>query len=68
MEKMNRNKRAYQGLRHAIYTYLRHGYRPLNLHSLDKTPLKIVKRKGTPICQDICPVKAIEGIRCRWSN
>jgi len=38
------NKRAYQGLRHAIYTYLWHGYGLLNLHFLDKTALKIVKR------------------------
>jgi len=34
---------------------------------LDKTALKILKRKGKPICQGICPVKAIEGIRYRWS-
>jgi epoxyqueuosine reductase len=38
------NQRAYQGLRHAIYTYLWHGYGLLNLHFLDKTALKIVKR------------------------
>lgn len=38
------NQRAYQGLRHAIYTYLWHGYGLLNLHFLDKTALKIVNR------------------------
>ena len=38
------NQRAYQGLRHAIYTYLWHGYGLLNLHFLDKTALKIVRR------------------------
>jgi len=37
------NRRAYQGIRHAIYTYLWHGYGLLNLHFLDKTSLKIVK-------------------------
>ncbi len=38
------NQRAYQGLRHAIYTYLWHGYGLLNLHFLDKTALRIVQR------------------------
>ena len=36
------NQRAYQGLRHAIYTYLWHGYGLLNLHFLDKTAMRIV--------------------------
>ncbi len=37
------NKRAYQGVRHSIYTYLWYGYGLLNLHFLDKATLRLTK-------------------------